>query len=494
MALKIHLTFGILFLSYWACFAQVHLGPGQKYANIKDAVNVGAIKPGDTVYLHKGSYSGYQLVTNLKGSPMRWIVITRYQNDVIDISGGWQFVSCAYLRFQHLVFRGNAINKGRLFSVDNGGSCITQSKFIQVDSCYFSNTTDAAAIVAFKLAGVDSFVVSNNVFKDFPVCGAMDYNTCRNGVISGNRLENCLTGGHIKGGSSNILMERNIFINASQPSWVAFELGGDTSPQFYCPEDRFEVKNLKFFSNIIIGGYRGVALSSARECKVINNTFYSCGQATLRFLTTSILYPQLYGNIVENNIFAFDQSAYFNGGTQPADAVVFDKNIYYSIIQGVFNGPYWDSPALDLIKDKSPLNFGSSTVIFVDGPKQNFNLVKSSPAIGAGKNQTEPLLDYYGKPYSKGARSIGAIEFQANVGVVENYRKEPSRKLKIFPNPVSDQFIVKSESGNQKLELFNSLGNKLFNFDANQNVPILNLLPGIYFIKGNGECLKFIKN
>lgn len=180
-------------------------------------------------------------------------------------------------------------------------------------------------------------------------------------------------------------MIQNLFINASQAPWVAYELGGDTGAPYYCPDDTFEVKNLNFYSNIIIGGYRGLALSSARNCNVINNTFYNCGQATMRFLTTSVLYPVLYENKVENNLFAFGSSAYFNGGTQPANAVTFSNNIYYSILNASFFGPYWDSPALDAIKDLNPLNFGSNTPMFVNGPGNDFNLLAGSPAIGSGK-------------------------------------------------------------------------------------------------------------
>jgi hypothetical protein len=111
--------------------AQIHLGPNQPYANIEAAVN--AIQPGDTVYLHAGSYAGYQGVYDLKGTNSAWITITPYHDDPVDISGGWQFIRCAYLRFHHLNFQGNAAHPGRLFSVDNGGSCTTQSKFIRVD-------------------------------------------------------------------------------------------------------------------------------------------------------------------------------------------------------------------------------------------------------------------------------------------------------------------------------------------------------------------------
>lgn len=413
--MKTGLLFATWFACVSACFAQVHLGPGQTFANIQAAHNDGAIHPGDTVFLHTGSYAGYQWVTDLKGTPNAWITITRYNQDAIDISGGWQFVSCRYLRFQNLNFKGNTAQPGRLFSVDNGGSCATQSKYIIVDNCSFSNTTDAAAITAFKFGGVDSFEVKNCIFKDIPACNAMDYNVCHAGLISKNRFENCLSGGHIKGGASDITMERNLFLNASQPSWVAFELGGDTGAQFYCPEDHFEVKNLNFYSNIIVGGYRGIALSSAVNCKVINNTFYNCGQATMRFLTTSVLYPTLSGNVVENNLFAFGASAYMNGGAQPAGAATFSNNIYYSIANSTFNGPYWDTPGLDAIKDPNPLIYPSNSPMFVDGFNLDFHLANGSPAIGKGKLQTAPLTDFFGNPFSLTTPAIGAIEFETSI-------------------------------------------------------------------------------
>ena len=349
------IAFFFYFVNMLAINAQVHLGPGQTYTNIEAAFKSNTIKPGDTVFLHAGSYSGYQYIVNLHGTQNKWITIRPFGKDQIEISGTWQFASCSYLRFEDLNFKGNSKNPGRLFSVDNGGSCLTQSKHIVVRNCMFSNVTDPNAIAAFKFGGVDSFEVSNNIFKDFPVTSAMDYNVCHAGSIIENRIENCLTGGHIKGGASNITMERNFFINASQATWVAFELGGDTGAQFYCPNENYEVKNLNFYSNIVVGGYRGLALSSAVNCNVINNTFYNCGQATMRFLTTSVLYPALSGNQVENNIFAFGNSAYFNGGKQPASAASFSNNIYCSIVNPVFNGPYWDTPDLDPIKDKNPI-------------------------------------------------------------------------------------------------------------------------------------------
>lgn len=453
------ITFIYFLCHLTSVYSQIHVGPAQPYSNIQAAVPF--IQPGDTVYLHAGSYQGYQWITGLNGTSSQWITITRYQNDLMDISGGWQFVSCSFLRFEYLNFKANSSNPGRLFQVDNGGSCAAQSHHIVVDSCYFSDVTGSFS--SFKYGGVDTFEVTRCVFKNISGGGAFDFNSCRSGIIRENRIENCITGGHIKGGGRDIVMERNIFLSASVSTWVAFEIGGDTGPQYYCPNDTFEVKNILFYSNLIAGGYRGLALSSARECKVINNTFYNCGQATLRFLNTSTLYPSLRANIIENNIFAFGSSAYINGSNgspQPASAASFSNNIYYSIINSTFNGPYWDSPALDAIKDPNPINYGSGTVIFTNASGNDFHLAAGSPAIAAGKAQTDPAVDYYGYLFNS-MRSIGAAEYNSTPAEIV-YTLSENAGIVISPNPTTGKFkITNYKLQVTDMEIYNVMGEEI---------------------------------
>ncbi|MBM2813651.1 MAG: hypothetical protein HW421_413 [Ignavibacteria bacterium] len=482
--LKIHLLIiGIFIFHNSITFANVHLGSDQQYKNIEAAWSAGAILPGDTVFLHKGSFAGYQGISKLKGEASNWIVITRFQNDSIDISGCWQFTSCEYIKLQKLNFKANKTFPGRLINVDNGGNCETQAKYITFDNCYFSDVTDVNAICAFKFGGVDNFEVTNCVFKDISGCGAMDYNVCHNGLIKGNRLENCLTGGHIKGGASNITMEANLFINASQASWVAFELGGDTGAQFYCPGDNFEVKNLKFYSNIIVGGYRGLALSSAVDCKVVNNTFYNCGQATLRFLTTSSLYPKLSDNIVKNNIFSFGQSAYINGSAQDSAAATLSNNIYHGIITKDFTGPYWDTPELNSIKEKEMKIFGSSTLMYVDAAKNDFHLNGKSPAIGSGVATDEPIYDFYSNKFAS-ERSIGAIQYiDSTTGVTDVQIDE----ITLFPNPCRNELniLLPYAKALATLYIYNSLGQQVYSDFITNNIEQINITDfsdGVYYL------------
>lgn len=457
----------------------LHIGTGQPYANIQDAA--AASQPGDTIYVHAGTYAAYQYAANWHGAPNQWIVITRYKQDTIAIRGGWQFSSSSYLRFEHLTFRANAQFPGRLFHIDNGGSCATQSHHIDIDSCGFFDAADPQNS-AFKFGGVDTFTVRRCHFQN-GAAGAFDFNADHVGVISDNLIENFVTGGHIKGGASFITMERNTFLNASVSTWVAFELGGDTGTQFYCQGSTTEVTNLNFYSNVVIGGYRGLALSSAVNCNVVNNTFYSCGQATMRFLITSSTYPLEKGNIVANNLFVFGSaSAYMNGGTQPADAASFANNIYYSIASPTFNGPYWDAE-LDSMKDRNPINLGSTTPMFIDSAAHDFHLADASPAIAAGATVTEPALDYYGNVFHA-KRCIGAVEYHASTAQVSE-AIITSSTLQVYPNPATTSLTIGLRDGTIKsVRIRNIMGQDVTPtvIQSSGSLDLSGLQAGVYFV------------
>jgi hypothetical protein len=245
------------------------------------------------------------------------------------------------------------------------------------------------------------------------------------------------------------------------------------------------VDNLKFHSNIIAGGYRGLALASAVDCEVVNNTFYECGQATLRFLTTSSLFPALSGNKIQNNIFAFGAaSQYINGGIQPADAATFNNNIYYSSVDVNFNGPFWD-PALDSIKDPQPMIFGSSTPMFTDPYTYDFSLAPGSPAISNGFSLTEPAFDFYGGLFNT-PRSIGAIESGVNTMTANIDEMTPE----IYPNPVIHFITIKNlkKVSGGIIQIYSVTGEHIYKIDFTKNeltiiLDLIRLKQGVYFLQ-----------
>ena len=362
----------------------VHIGTGYNYKNIGQVFNDVTFTKQDTIFLHQGTYEGYQGIIGKVASD-KSVYIMPYQNENVIISGCWQFQSCGNIQFKNLIFKANEKNTGRFINVDNNGDVNKFSYNIVFDSCSFSGVTDKNSICAVKFGGVNNFKVTNCHFYDLTVCDAIDFNVCNYGVMHNNVFENCLSAGHIKGGSKNIYIYRNLFKNSSMEPFVVFEMGGDTGDQFYNPKDSSEIQNCSFNANIVVGGYRGVALSSARWCDVANNTFYNCGQMTLRLLGTSHKFPELKGNNIFNNIFAFASSGYINGSAQAKDAATFRDNLYYSISNPDYKGPYWDTPALDNVKEINPRIYGAKTLIFVNPSNNDFHLCENSPAIGGGK-------------------------------------------------------------------------------------------------------------
>jgi hypothetical protein len=73
-----------------------------------------------------------------------------------------------------------------------------------------------------------------------------------------------------------------------------------------------------------------------------------------------------------------------------------------------------------------------------------------------------------------------------------------NNKVQIYPNPVKDVLIIKSDSGVNKVEVFSTEGKKLMETNQN-NINVSLLTSGLYIIKtldnkGNIETNKFIKN
>ncbi len=184
--------------------AQVHVGPGQTYANIGLACTAHAIQARDTVYLHKGTYAGGMLIDSLFGTSAKWITICNFRTDSVSILGQWTVTVANYLRITGLTFNGNdsaSWANGSIYHqlfFDYNYVCLTDLTHITVDHCNFINLlcgpkkytlSNTAGNVSIKFTGTDTFQVSNCLFLGNAGSEGLSMNGDRNGMVKNNRFD-----------------------------------------------------------------------------------------------------------------------------------------------------------------------------------------------------------------------------------------------------------------------------------------------------------------
>ena len=74
-------SFFLLFLNT-SFGTTLNVGTGKTYANPTQAAAVA--KPGDTILIHPGNYTGAFFISNLKGTAKAWIVIKGLNNSTTE--------------------------------------------------------------------------------------------------------------------------------------------------------------------------------------------------------------------------------------------------------------------------------------------------------------------------------------------------------------------------------------------------------------------------
>ena len=414
----------LLFLSMFVPvmgWAQVQVGPGQTYPDIGTAAHARVVHPGDTVFVHGGTYtnSPYAFgIDSLIGTPDRWITIMPFGQDSVSIHEQYTFQVSQYLRISGLHFYGNdptqATRVFHLLFFDYQYACFTSNHDIIIENCTFTdlNNTGKSGITGsmLKLDGTDNFQVLNCSFINGTyITDGIGLNADRNGVISHCTFENMPgDGSHCKGGAKDITYEKNLFINCATGG---LDIGGDTGPQFFCPLGAtWEADSIKVYANIFIGGTTGIKLSSCHNSFIFNNTCFKSTSFAFRSLNASSNGITLDNNYVYNNIFTtystnhiyLNASANFNYSTE-----YFKNNLFHDY--------RYADPATISWSEMPGVNVSGSLIgdpEFTDTLNRDFSLRAGSPAIGAGWAMPEPVTDYRDLPYSLTARSIGAVELQ----------------------------------------------------------------------------------
>lgn len=425
-------------LSLWAAADEIHIGPGQPYPTLQAAAPY--IKAGDTVYLHNGEYRGYSFAQGLRGDTTAWITFMPYRNEQPIIRGNWQLSSIAYVRFERLRFQGDATStSGPFLNIDNSGNCATQSHHVVISECSFEDNQQGNTL---KFGGVDDFEVAGCIFRNQGDGNAgLALNVCHRGWVHDNVFENVQGRAvQFKLGTTSVRFERNLVVGCGTID-AALRIGEAGGINFHCPEDNWTARDIKVYSNIIIGGRTAFAIGQAQQCRIVHNTFINPLQFVFRILGEQ---PQFRcdSNSIINNIFYLTATRYFNGSSGSGTNIdyrshVVDHNLFFFAADPTwqpdpYRGPY-DMEELSGIQLTG--NIGGDP-LFVDMSSRDVRIRSSSPAIGAGRIISEPRTDFFGHPF-RTPPSIGAAEVEESSDVEQNLAGD----IQLRPHPVTGQSV-----------------------------------------------------
>lgn len=433
--------------------ATLHVGAGQTYPTLPAAVT--AVQAGDTIEIHTGTYAGGLFFANLKGTAAQWITIRGAAGATVLFEGGTnavQLTDPAYLHVKNLTFQHQT---GNGFNTDDGGSYATPAHHIIFENCTFRDMAASGNNDLLKLSGLDDFEIRQCTFRNGAGGGSgIDMVGCHRGIICGNSFENMGSNAiQAKGGTEHIRIESNFFKNCGQRT---LNLGGSTGLEFFRPDTaHFEAANLQVYANLIVGSVAAVAYVGSVNVEVRNNTIFLPERWVLRILQETVDPDRFLAcgdNFFENNIVVRDAglSTETNIGpdTRP-ETFTFSNNLWFHT-----GNSGWSGPSIPVTETNGIINQNPQ---LPDPANGNCQIPPGSPAVGAGLDVPEPMLDFYRQTYAL-PRSIGAAEGMPVSGVghaiaIDNW--------KVFPNPATGQFWIHLELQEQvplHLDLFDSTG------------------------------------
>jgi uncharacterized protein YjdB len=259
------------------------------------------------------------------------------------------------------------------------------------------------------------------------------------------------------------LVYGNYFKNAGIED-SALKIGESGGQEFYCPDAKdWHAKDIKIYSNIVVGGRTPFSIGLAINSEIVNNTIVGPSNFVLRLLSDEAEYANKNNKLI-NNLFYLDKTIYFNAtsGASNIDfpSILLQNNLFYAAHKPNWTGPDPNGGDYDAEELKG-VQFVQNKVAnpgFKDLAGGNYALSDKSPALAAGATVQAPQLDYFGKPY-KEQRCIGAIESDSVAAIVKVSSIElspTSAQLKvgdslqlvvsILPQNASNQLLFRSNS------------------------------------------------
>lgn len=441
------------------------------------------LEPGDTLLIENGVYSGGTYFIELQGTEEAWINIIGEPGEVLFRGNysAFQLADAEYVRIYGVTAEQQTSNGA---NIDDQATFESPSHHIILSNCVFRNIASSGNNDLLKLSGLDTFLIESCTFSGGSPSGSgADMVGCHSGTFFKNHFEDLGSNAiQCKGGTSEILIERNTFINAGRRG---INLGGSTGLDFFRPQDaNYEARNLKVYSNIFIGCEAPLAYVGSENCEVINNTIIKPDKWIFRILQEWVdteRFIKCRNNSFVNNIVLVDgdissyRSINIGANTLP-ETFDISNNIWYNIEDSDWR------PILPI---------ESENEIYSDPLLQDIIPSENSPALHSGRVLDEPKYDFFGNEFIK-SRSIGAIE----IG------EEIPNKLEIANNikyTISgDYLVIRSQKQIKNLQIIEINGRIIKDVEVYSKQFKEKLQHGIYlvvcnFSNGKSEIIKLIK-
>jgi hypothetical protein len=387
--------------------------PDDPYTELEAALN--ELTPGTALRIRPGTYTGGAFASDIAGTETAPIWIGGVPGMARPVlSGGSnaiQLSSASYVVLHDLEVTGQDSNG---LNIDDGGDPGAPANHMVFRNLFIHDIGSGGNQDCLKLSGVDDFFVLDSEFRGCSAGSAVDHVGCHRGVIARNTfVELGGNGVQSKGGSADILITRNRFLDAGER---AVNMGGSTGFEFFRPAlsisgQNYEARDIRVIANLFRGGTSPIAFVGCVDCLAANNTIVDPLRWVVRILqeTTStpeyLFLPASDGRFLNNAVYfaRADLSTYVNVGPDTdAASFEFSNNLWYA----------HDTPA-DSEPDSLPSPETASVYgmdpAFADVAGDVVSIAATSPLAGAGQALPEVTGDLAGACYAD-PPSIGALE------------------------------------------------------------------------------------
>lgn len=266
-----------------------------------------AAKEGSVLKIAPGEYGGGHYVKGIAGLTVEALD----PSDPPSFKGGtegWHFTRCERLTLRNLRISGQTSNG---LNLDDGGSDVPV-KGVLVERIDVTDIGPEGNHDAIKLSGLDEFTLRHCRIEGWAGEG-IDMVGCHRGLVTDCELRakagySPKTGIQMKGGCSEITVEKCRFINAGLRP---LNLGGSTGMPYFRPAGaKYEAKNLVVRNNVIEGGQCAAAFTGVTGAEFSGNTIQFPDKWVFRILqeTTADGFSTCGNNRITGNKIVFRRS------------------------------------------------------------------------------------------------------------------------------------------------------------------------------------------